>query len=490
MRLNFEKLLAEMSDDYVHEDADEIPEKGDVIRTKKMQMEGKVESVGKSRAGYDEVLFRIDDGRLMKTPLSNVTIITKLADCDYPMMEAELNELSNELLARYKTAAATDARKSDNKARDDLKSGKKGDFERGNKRFRGINQATRKQFSNDRKKSQANEGSMDGINRVPDLGLKYDKVLDEVHQRWKQEQMEAIDPWHGYTPDDPKANAINKAPKSAVQGTPEIPLSELIKDNIKTHGLKWAFNYHVLKHGLPPRQFQLLAGLMPKRISTPAPLGEADDIGKQFANQVKKQAQPQKKTDEQLYHGWKIRWELIPKVPNGPYKWMAWNAKRDPETAKSGQANSANQAYQDATAFINSGGGEEKNYQNIKNSALNFNAEFSKKYNPENEPFYGQMYNGYFMFSREPQAGFTNATLRMQTGESQHFWRIQLKTGEIQENKLVPNGRYLLEEMPEDSDENMIMFSLHFQSVALDTNEHISMGGPGFTVATSRGKTV
>ena len=259
MKLNFERLLDEMSCDYVDEDADEIPEKGDVVRTKKMQMEGKVESVGKNRAGYDEVLFRIDDGRLMKTPLSNVTIITKLADCDRPMMEAILTEISTEVLTKYKKAAGKDA----------LDSDKKGDYKRGDKRFKGVMKATVKQFDNDAKKrkEKIDEGMMGGINRVPNLGLKYDKVLDEVKHRWKQEQTEAIDPWHGYTPDDPKAGALAKAPASAVRGSENFPLGDMIKNNIKTHGLKWAFNYHVLKNGLPPKQFQLLAGLMPKKYS-------------------------------------------------------------------------------------------------------------------------------------------------------------------------------------------------------------------------------
>lgn len=53
-----------------------------------------------------------------------------------------LSELSTELLARYKKAAAADAKKADSK----------GDYERGDKRFKGINKATSKQFDNDLKK--------------------------------------------------------------------------------------------------------------------------------------------------------------------------------------------------------------------------------------------------------------------------------------------------------------------------------------------------
>ena len=58
-----------------------------------------------------------------------------------------LTELSNEKLAKYKTAAAADASKAD----------KEKDFARGNKRFSGIVQATKKQFANDAKKGVAEE---------------------------------------------------------------------------------------------------------------------------------------------------------------------------------------------------------------------------------------------------------------------------------------------------------------------------------------------
>ena len=55
-----------------------------------------------------------------------------------------LNEVSNELLTKYKTAAALDAGKADDE----------GDFKRGDKRFGGIINATKKQFKNDKKKSE------------------------------------------------------------------------------------------------------------------------------------------------------------------------------------------------------------------------------------------------------------------------------------------------------------------------------------------------
>jgi hypothetical protein len=54
----------------------------------------------------------------------------------------QVNELSTNRLAQYKTAAAKDARQAD----------QEGDFKRGDKRFHGIVQATKKQFDNDAKK--------------------------------------------------------------------------------------------------------------------------------------------------------------------------------------------------------------------------------------------------------------------------------------------------------------------------------------------------
>jgi hypothetical protein len=54
----------------------------------------------------------------------------------------KINELSNDKLADYKKKASDDASAAD----------KRGDYERGNKRFRGIVKATKKQFANDVKK--------------------------------------------------------------------------------------------------------------------------------------------------------------------------------------------------------------------------------------------------------------------------------------------------------------------------------------------------
>ncbi len=157
----------------MEEDSTEVPEVGRVIRTKRSQMEGKVESVGRN-----EVFFRLADGRLMKTPLDNVIVIEELADEDTEMMEDRVDEISTEVLRKYKTAAAADARSAD----------KSGDTARGNKRFSGIVKATNKQFDNDKKKhtQPTREGTMSGINRAaPAQDVGYEKILDEVKAMWK-----------------------------------------------------------------------------------------------------------------------------------------------------------------------------------------------------------------------------------------------------------------------------------------------------------------
>ena len=65
-------------------------------------------------------------------------------------MESALNELSSEKLAQYKKAAGADAKKAD----------ADGNYSQGDKRFKGINRATNKQFDNDRKKHSVAEASL------------------------------------------------------------------------------------------------------------------------------------------------------------------------------------------------------------------------------------------------------------------------------------------------------------------------------------------
>jgi hypothetical protein len=64
--------------------------------------------------------------------------------------ESQLNELSPQTLADYKKAAGADASTAD----------KDKDYERGNKRFRGIVKATKREFDNDTKKHKVDESEL------------------------------------------------------------------------------------------------------------------------------------------------------------------------------------------------------------------------------------------------------------------------------------------------------------------------------------------
>jgi len=83
---------------------------------------------------------RIRPGMKLKMP-DGSTYTVQSGDTLSKIAAGQINELSTNKLAQYKTAAAKDARQAD----------QAGDFKRGDKRFHGIVQATKKQFDNDAK---------------------------------------------------------------------------------------------------------------------------------------------------------------------------------------------------------------------------------------------------------------------------------------------------------------------------------------------------
>ena len=80
----------------------------------------------------------------------------------------QVDELSTEKLAQYKKAAGADASAAD----------KAGNFERGNKRFKGIVKATNKQFDNDAKKQQ-------GVAEDTGSWIVYDPETKQIKKRFK-----------------------------------------------------------------------------------------------------------------------------------------------------------------------------------------------------------------------------------------------------------------------------------------------------------------
>jgi hypothetical protein len=90
--------------------------------------------------------------------------------------EDTISELSTELLARYKKKAGEAASAAD----------KKGDYATGNKRFKGINKATNKQFDNDLKKeSMKSPGVGWMLKKDPKLGAII-KARKEKYKSFKQ----------------------------------------------------------------------------------------------------------------------------------------------------------------------------------------------------------------------------------------------------------------------------------------------------------------
>jgi len=88
------------------------------------------------------------------------------------MSEGSLKELSTDKLAQYKKAAGADAKKAD----------ADGDYARGDKRFKGINKATNKQFDNDLKKHKQ-QGVAEGEKQlgIQQLATISDAALDKAY---------------------------------------------------------------------------------------------------------------------------------------------------------------------------------------------------------------------------------------------------------------------------------------------------------------------
>jgi hypothetical protein len=105
-----------------------------------------VASSGRSRSSYRSQEDDTSDADIAYSKKMYQLSQKQKRDADHDRLatgtnEEQLDELSNEKLGQYKTAAAADAGKAD----------KEGDYKRADKRFSGIVKATKKQFANDTK---------------------------------------------------------------------------------------------------------------------------------------------------------------------------------------------------------------------------------------------------------------------------------------------------------------------------------------------------
>ena len=115
----------------------------------KLSANGRYVLGSQDKSGDDTYLFPLiyqstvqGRGDMMRLNRPGLTVATS-RETD----ESSISELSNNKLGQYKKAASADASAAD----------KRGDFEKGNKRFKGIVKATNKQFANDKKSvSEAN----------------------------------------------------------------------------------------------------------------------------------------------------------------------------------------------------------------------------------------------------------------------------------------------------------------------------------------------
>jgi len=114
------------------------------------------------------------------------------------MQEENLDELSNDLLTRYKKSASDQASAAD----------KSGDFKKGDKRFSGIIKATKKQFANDLKKEESEQVD-------EDLRKWFDK--DHPEGGWKRinSKGEAIGPC-AREPGEPKPKCMSNEKRASL----------------------------------------------------------------------------------------------------------------------------------------------------------------------------------------------------------------------------------------------------------------------------------
>jgi len=432
------------------EEGSDLPVPGDAIRTPKL--EGKVTKV---EDGY--VYFTTADGRNMRNTIENVTVVEKLADQDDEMFEdEEIDEVSTELLTKYKTAAAKDARAAD----------KSGDYGRGNKRFSGIVKATKKQFDNDAKK-KTEEGTMGGINRsAPAVDVSYEKVLDEVKARWEESQLNELSVG--------KMQAYKDAAKSN-DSFKQRPLRKLAKS----------------VQGVAVANQKINTRTGARKDDPDAGKGTNEDAITNILTKQhdEKKAAARKPPVNIEYHGWIIRY----RPASQPGERVVWQVMKpgkkgqEDTIMQKGEAMDDKSAMSQAEEWIKQGGGTSK--ESSSNVTIDFNVNFAKEFGHE---FYANILadndGPKLMISTEPMKSLKRSHPRNQkdkiTATTTKLPCITMSPGEANEAGLRPNGRYVLG--PKEDMGEMIGFPLIFQSVVQAKGDMVKLNKPGLTVAHNR----
>jgi phosphopantetheine adenylyltransferase len=147
----------------------------------------------------------------------------------YHLGEETLDELSSDLLGRYKKAAGEQASAAD----------KAGDYEKGNKRFKGINKATMKQFDNDLKKEEV-EISEAAPFKTKEDAVKYAKEKVQTHR----DKLDGIE-IHAHSGGFDVNHTSNSSGRNSLQKIGAKHLGTIYKEEVELE--EGTFKYHMDK---------------------------------------------------------------------------------------------------------------------------------------------------------------------------------------------------------------------------------------------------
>lgn len=394
---------------------------------------------------------------------------------------AQVNELTNELLRRYKTAAAADAGEAEKKAWDPSSSHKDSAkaLGRSNKRFSGIIKATKKQFANDTKSRESTaEGMMGGINRSrPATDVSYEKVLDtqgepsdDVYEQVMADYAQATDGPIEYHLVDGQTGKILGKYTPAQRGRARARRDKL--DN----------EYGAYRYKVVPIYADTKVDENKNRKKWGQDQANFTDIlNKQ--HQDKQVAQPAKKEVVTIpFHGWDIKYR--PAEAGKPVQWVVI---RKEKIYQKGEASTEQDAVAAAEDWIKKGAGQ--GTQINKNATIDFNSKFVSEFAPGGEPFYSTfvVINGepHFVFSTEPHEGLQKSTIRAGV----NFPSITIGPKIARPVGLQPHGRYIIDTSRKEEldDPGVYIFPCVYQNSSQDKTDRAHLSGPGFTVATNRG---
>jgi hypothetical protein len=430
--------------------------------------------------------------------------------------ESTLNEISNEVLGKYKAAAGKQASEAD----------KKGDTKTADKRFSGIVKATNKQFDNDKKKVA--EGSAQWINRsAPAQDVSYEKTLGPTTDTWKGQKVTVTEiskgaeekwaaganKWRGDATDkmhkdgyDPKVadkadrrtertmkiknkhaskqitelsvNTLKKYSNSVEQLDPATtPKFKMVK-----HEEGHATASHKIAQKTGDRSSKMYESMLEDIMEAFDANAFADILGKQ--NDEVQAAKPKAKVVDIDFHGWTIKYRQ-----GKPSEWMVVDKKGN--VKNNGSAPSDREAVEDAQNWIKAGGGT--NVQASKNVTIDFNVDFAKEFAPDGETFYATIDSDegapMLIFSTMPDKSLKRSHIRTQankvTSGTTKLPMISMSPAESNKMGLQPNGRYQLgDKIPVD--DNTAMFPLIYQGTVQGKGDMMRMGKPGLTVAHTR----